>query len=173
MSQAILSFVGVILGALIASGVSLFREHVVTARERAARADERKQRMQDVRDAFQRETLVALQDANVDFRRATIAEYHQRLEVAEKSRSWIPLSQGDHIADPWRDQGLMVKKLWARVFDPELTAAVESFRLACWEAIYASDKDEATERLNHAIAQSLVVEEHIARLLPELYRTGH
>jgi hypothetical protein len=70
MSQAVLSFAGVIVGALIAGGVSLWRELVVTARERAARAAEREQQLQDVRDAFQRETLLALQDANVDFLRA-------------------------------------------------------------------------------------------------------
>ena len=72
MWETALPFLGVILGAAIAGGVSLWREQVVTGRERAARQAEREQRRKDERDAFQRDTLLALQDTIEAARRATV-----------------------------------------------------------------------------------------------------
>lgn len=54
---------GVLLGAAIGGGVTMWRERAVTDRERTAQQADREPRRIDVRDAFQRDTIIELQDA--------------------------------------------------------------------------------------------------------------
>lgn len=66
MWQALLVVVGVVLGGAIAGGVALRQVQLVTDREREARQAERELVREDARDAFQRDTILALQDAVAD-----------------------------------------------------------------------------------------------------------
>ena len=84
MWETALPFLGVILGAAIAGGVSLWREQVVTGRGRAARQAEREQRRKDERDAFQRDTLLALQDTIEAAQRVTVTEFSRVLTLRKR-----------------------------------------------------------------------------------------
>ena len=67
-----ITLLGVILSAAIAGSVSLWQVQLSTDREREARRIERDQTRQDVRDAFQRDTILALQDAIAAFLRMAV-----------------------------------------------------------------------------------------------------
>ena len=66
MGEAALAFLGVLLDATIAGVVALWQVQLVTAREREARQALREQGSKDRRDAFQRDTILALQKAIAD-----------------------------------------------------------------------------------------------------------
>jgi hypothetical protein len=66
MFAAVIGFLGVIVGAAVTGFVTLRQAELATKREREARQLEREQKRKDVVDAFQRETLLALQDATMD-----------------------------------------------------------------------------------------------------------
>jgi HAMP domain-containing protein len=178
MSQGWLTFAGVILGAVIAGGVSVWREQVVTTRERAAKQAERDQLRKDVRDAFQRESLLALQEAVEASRRAMVAQFIRARGASRKSRSWqrprkSPSWQrprvGDSRYEAWRDKDVSVKELSARVFDAEVRRLVQRFRGASSAAVFASEEQEAARHVNSANNLAGQVNDRIAELLPELY----
>jgi hypothetical protein len=61
--SAIAGALGVAAGALISSVGVVLRERLVSRRERETQQELRKQTLKDQRDAFQRETILNLQDA--------------------------------------------------------------------------------------------------------------
>jgi HAMP domain-containing protein len=158
MGQAVLGFLGVILGAVIVGGASVWQEWVVTARERAAQQADREQRRKDVRDAFQRENVLALQGAIEELRRETFTESGQRRQ-RPPSASW----------DHWLEKDAVVRKLWARVFDPELRSLVQEFRIRCFVATGSAGGGEGEDPMSDVNMLAGHVNDRIAVLLPELY----
>jgi hypothetical protein len=158
----------VLLGAIIAGGVSLWREQVVTTRERVAREAERQLRRKDVRDTFQRETLLALQDAIENLRTATFAEWGRRQEGPSKPYgAWA--AGDDRFYQDWRASYVPVKKLWARIFDSELRSLVQDLYNGCIDALTSTGLVRASEKIvgiNELVDR---VENRIAVLLPDLY----
>jgi hypothetical protein len=73
MSQAWFGILGVVVGGLVTGGVSLWREWFITKREREARQALREQERKERRDTFERETLLALQDAVEGTRQGSVA----------------------------------------------------------------------------------------------------
>jgi hypothetical protein len=69
-SEAIFGFIGVLLGSATTAILTIYREQLVSRREREARQHQRQQDHKDRRDAFQRESIVALQDAVSDLVKA-------------------------------------------------------------------------------------------------------
>jgi hypothetical protein len=87
VGQAVLTFFGVILGATIAGGISLWQVQLVTRREREARQGIREQESKDRRDAFQRETILALQDV-MDMLTAYLRARDEKREADTKAAKW-------------------------------------------------------------------------------------
>jgi hypothetical protein len=102
MGEALLGFLGVIIGAAIAGGISLWQVQFVTAREREAQRMHRDQERMDRRDAFQRETLLALQDATSRMRHATVREHERRTALMKDRGSWLP-RDGVLLPDEWTE----------------------------------------------------------------------
>jgi hypothetical protein len=63
MGQAVLTFLGVVLGATIAGGVTVWQARLTIQRDREARQVEREQTRKDTHDAFQRDAILALHEA--------------------------------------------------------------------------------------------------------------
>jgi hypothetical protein len=99
---------GVVVGAVVTGFVTLRQARLATQREHDVRKIEWEQARKAVRDAFQRESLLAVQDAVEDARRATVREWDRLLsslmsgapseapDIGDRS-SW-PAAKG-HIAD--------------------------------------------------------------------------
>jgi pantothenate kinase type III len=120
MWQALLAFLGVIVGGVIAGGVTLWQTYLAFQREREARQVERAQLRKDAHDAFQRDAIIALHEAVHDFwesavethtlDRATPAPEH------EQRREEMLQEAGAHMVAAYSRQ-LMAR---AKVFDDEL-----------------------------------------------------
>jgi hypothetical protein len=65
-AEAVFGVVGVLLGSVSTSVVAVYRERLVGRRDREARDHQREQESKARREAFQRESVLALQDAVAD-----------------------------------------------------------------------------------------------------------
>jgi hypothetical protein len=111
VSEAWFGFLGVIVGAV----VSLLGEQFTTRREREARKAVGEQERKDGRDAFQRETILALQEA--------IAQFWQSVMIARIEAAGQPLALlGSAEAQALH---LRINMLRARIFDDELRGVVK------------------------------------------------
>lgn len=156
------------LGAVVTGSVTVWRERVITDRERAAQQADREQRRKDVRDAFQRESLLALQDAIEDARKATVNEWQRQHALWKKTHEW-EAEVGDGQYEAWHEHDLRVRKLSARVLDPRLRLLLEEFGDASHSTIRASMVTEANSYRRETIKTAQQVHERISALLPELF----
>jgi hypothetical protein len=111
VSEAWFGFLGVIVGA----AVSLLGEQFTTRREREARQALREQERRDRRDAFQRDAILALQEAIAQFWQSVMTA---RIEAA--GRPLALLGSAEAQALHWR-----INMLRARIFDDELRGVVK------------------------------------------------
>ena len=74
MSSAVFGLVGVLLGSLSTSLLTIYRERLTTRREQAARDEQYKRDRNTARDIFQRDSILALQSAVSDLIRAAYTE---------------------------------------------------------------------------------------------------
>jgi beta-lactamase class D len=153
MGEAVLGFLGVILGAAIAGGISLWQVQLVTKREREVqrmhRDQERMHRDQermDRRDAFQQETLLALHDATSRMRHATVREYERRTALAKDEESWLPRDRV-LMPDDWTDGAERLLWLQVRLLDQELRQLLERFRHESANVMNAGSKRVADDHI--------------------------
>ena len=142
MGEALLGFLGVIIGAAIAGGISLWQVHFVTTREREAQRRHRAEERTDRRDAFQRETLMALQDATSRMRHATVREHERRTAFMKDQGSW-PEREGLLFPDDWTEAAARLLWLQARLLDQELRQLLERFRHESANAMTAGSEGVA------------------------------
>jgi hypothetical protein len=95
MWQVVLGLVGVVLGGAIVGGVALRHMQLVTDREREVRQVERELGRKDARDGFQRDTILALQDAAGDLLRMVAYLHYEALNAEEKTGYWPVPSRPD------------------------------------------------------------------------------
>ena len=72
-SAAVLGLVGVLLGSAMTAIFSLIRENIITRREREAGERLHQAELANVKNTFQREVVLATQDAAVDLTHVTSA----------------------------------------------------------------------------------------------------
>jgi hypothetical protein len=161
----------VILGGLLTGAVSLWQAQLITRREREARQALREQERKDRRDAFQRETLLAMQDAVEDARQSVNREYERKLAIwnEEDRHYWEQREPGDPLPKSWNDADARITKLWARVFDGDLESTVSDFQMASGEAITAQTQDGAFDDVNHVGRLAHEVNSRIGVLLDDLF----
>jgi hypothetical protein len=170
MGQALLGFLGVILGAAIAGVISLWQVQSVTKREREARQALREQEQKDRRDAFQREVLLAVQDAVNDVQVAVWRERERRITAVHAGEPWPNLpGPGLPLPEDWNDADSQVNKLAARVFDSELSGLLDDFQGVEVLAMTAENRDTMTERIKAMNGLGRKINQRISILLPELF----
>lgn len=122
MGQAALTLLGVVLGAAIVGGVSLWQVQLVTVREREAGQVLREQERKDTHDAFQRDAILALHDA--------LTAYWQTALVAQVQIHNRPTEVGQETVDHQAIFGPVRAAYWrmsavrTKVFDDELRRLV-------------------------------------------------
>jgi hypothetical protein len=166
MGEALLGFLGVILGAAIAGGISLWQVQFVTVREREAQRMRREQERTDRRDAFQRETLLALQDATSRMRHATFQEHTRRSTLNEES--WAERGEPP-FTDEWIEAAERILWLQARLLDEELRQLVERLRHESANVMTAEVKDVAFKCLQRAATLNVEASVRISTLLRDLF----
>jgi hypothetical protein len=157
-----------VLGTLGGQGL---REWRTSGREREARRAER----QVARDAFQRETLLELQDAILEMVRLTskLHIYHRRV-FAESGR-WSRDPEPDDLAEAHRLTIARMAALKQRVLDGELRAELGHLQEGCaeiTEANFGEDDAWAAERASQrwiALAHAnRGMEDHLGRILRQV-----
>jgi hypothetical protein len=155
VSEAWFGFLGVIVGAV----VSLLGEQFATRREREARQALRHQERTDRRDTFQRETILALQDA--------LAEFLPLVLLLRPKPGPPPtnlLLENAEVSElHWR-----INMLSARLFDDELRSLVKSLRDEIRRTALEADLDAMETRAREANRLTNQMYDRMNTLLREL-----
>jgi hypothetical protein len=160
----------VVVGGLVTGGVSLWREWFITNSERETRVSLQERERRDRRDTFQRETLLAVQEAVEDARQAVFREYDRKLAHWKQDRPhWPRRAPGDPLPKDWSDADARITKLWARVFDPDLTSLVAYFQQAAGLVLTVQTQDRAFDELNNVTRLAHEVNSRTGELLHELF----
>jgi hypothetical protein len=168
-AEAVYGFVGVLLGSVSTAALTVYRERLVSGREREAREHQREQDRKDRRDAFQRESLLALQDAVSDLIKAVFNEQDRMIEERERTGTWPARQWETPTATGWEDAELRLQASRARVFDPAARDLAGDIHAVARNAVWAKSIDEAKEQ-NRGIRQKHKrFNDRVADLLPELY----
>jgi HAMP domain-containing protein len=120
MWQAVLSLAGVVIGAAIAGGVALWQVQLVTAREREARRSEREQVRAEIREAFQRDSILALQEAVADLLRMAVGVLDDNVRQERETGQWPSRLHAADYPTGADELFARVERSRARVFDDEL-----------------------------------------------------
>jgi hypothetical protein len=168
-ADAIYAFVGVLLGSATTAMLTVYRERLVSAREREARQQQREQDRTDQRNLFQRESLLALQEAVSDVIKAVYSEQDRMLEEMRQSSRWPSRQWETPTVTGWEDANLRLWIFRARVFKEALQEVTYEIRGKARACIYARSLDEA-KKLNDELRElELKFNELVAGNLPELY----
>lgn len=165
MSEAWFGFLGVIVGA----AVSLLGEQLVTRREREARQALRDQERKDRRDAFQRETLLAIQDVVTDTADALWREWDRKLLAVEVVGRWPVRGPDEPLPKDWTQVDTRTRKLGARVFDGELVRLLSEFQHQSGLVITALTRDAMVERMDSLSSMSRKINIRLSELLEDLF----
>jgi hypothetical protein len=131
----------------------VYRERLVSRREREARQQRREQDRKDRRDGFQRESLLALQDAVSDLIKALFHEQDRMLEEMRRTNSWPARQWETPTAIGWVDTEMRLQVSRARVFQEDLRTLAGDLRTTAMKSVWASSLDEA-KTLNRQLNQS-------------------
>ena len=168
-ASAVYGFIGVLLGSATTAALTVYRERLLSTREREARKQQRQQDQQDQRNTFQRQSLLALQDAVSDLVKALYNEQDRMLEEMRRTDRWPARQWETPTATGWQDAELLLQDSRARVFDEKLRDLGREINAVAKESLYASSIDKAKD-LNKRLRQ---VHERfndlVANALPELY----
>jgi hypothetical protein len=168
MEQAVLSLAGVVLGAAIAGGVALWQVQLVTNREREVRRTERELSREDVRDAFQREAILAMQDAMADLNRAVGREQERMLEASKASGKWPARKPSQPLLE-YRETRWAIARFRSRIFDESLRDLADAFRDKAFDVICAPTEEAMWEAFDEQRELGRQLNQRITALLPKLF----
>jgi hypothetical protein len=145
MVAAIFGFAGVVLGSLTTSILTIYRERLVNQRESTVREQQYQRERKAVRDAFQRESVLALQSAVTDLIGAAYAELDRLLDEFRETGEWKARQWGTPTAVGWSTALLRLESSRARVFGEEMRVLAEELSTAAGKAVWAKDLESAKE----------------------------
>jgi hypothetical protein len=157
LGVAVIGFLGVALGAVVTGYVTLRQAQLATQREREAQQAVREQQRKDTRDVFQRESVLALQDAIEDMWAAYLRAQSEKHEVERQQGKWIRRTDTDH-PHGFAEASRHVNRLRARIFDNELRDLANKMRVELGLALFA--ESERLERHNSETANGLLHRTH-------------
>jgi hypothetical protein len=119
---------------------------------------------------FQRQSMLALQDAVADLIKAVYNEQDRMLEEMRETSRW-PLRQWETpTAVGWEDANLLLHVSRARVFDEAIRDLSRDIRDKARECIYASSSLDETKEVNIQLRELYDrFNQMIASVLPEFY----
>jgi hypothetical protein len=136
---------GVVVGSLISSVGVVLRERLVSRREREAQQATRMQQLTDQRAAFQRDTILALQDAIGEMWALSADGYNRAAAIAATTGTWPSPDQTD--LPELNTTSARATALRARIFDDELRLHVRELQTSIWSALEVSDWSAQPERM--------------------------
>jgi hypothetical protein len=169
MATAIFGFVGVVLGALTTSILTIYREKLTTRREQDARDALYEQERKTARDTFQRDSILALQTAISDLLRALYQEQDRVLAEFRQTRRWPARQWETPTATGWSDALLRLELARARVFNDRLRSLAAELRDLAGDSIWAASLDAAKQHGERIEPLQVQFNEAVTGILPSLY----
>lgn len=168
-SDAVFGFVGVVLGSLTTSALTVYKERLVGSREADVRDQQYERDRRASRDVFQRESILALQTAVTDLIKAAYDELDRVLAEFESTGLWSARQWETPTAAGWSAAVLSLETSRARVFDEEVRSRATKLRKVAGESIWAGDLESA-KRISMVI-EPLQIQFHeaVATALAALY----
>ncbi|WP_251091533.1 hypothetical protein [Streptomyces sp. Caat 7-52] len=139
MASAIFAFVGVLLGSLTTSVLTIYKDRLAARHETMVRDQQYERDRQAARDDFQRESVQALQTAVSEVIKAAYEELDRVLAEFRESGSWSARRWETPTAQGWSEAVLQLQLSAARVLDGELRGLAHEIQRAAGEAIWAAD----------------------------------
>jgi hypothetical protein len=168
-AEAIYGFIGVLLGSATTAVLTVYREWLVSSREREARQHQREQDRKDQRDTFQRQSLLALQDAVSELIKAIYGEQDRMIAEMHRTGGWPVRQWTTPTTTPWEDTNLQLQVSRARVFEEAVRDTARDIGKVARKCIYAASPDEA-ERFNVRLRRLYEkFNDLVAEALPRLY----
>jgi hypothetical protein len=168
-SDAVFGFVGVILGSLTTSVLTVYRERLTTRREKAARDDQYERDRKAARDTFQRDSILALQAAISDLIRAVYQELDRVLADFNRTGQWPARQWETPTAVGWSDALLLLELSRARVFDDQLRSLAAELRTMAGDTIWAGSHAAAKQLSRGIEPLQIRFNDAVSNLLPSLY----
>jgi hypothetical protein len=156
--SAIAAAIGVVAGSVVSTLGIIFRERLVGQQERANQEALRNQVVSDQRDAFQRETIIELQDALA------------RL-WAQSADAFNRAERGPLIDDMpgANDLSARINALRSRLFDDELRDLAGQVMIEIWTGVEAADLGRQPAHMAAARTIRADFEARVTVLLNQLF----
>ena len=164
---AVAGAAGVVAGALISSVEVLFRERLVGRREREAQQAQRQQLLDDQRATFQRDTILALQQAIGDLWSQSADAYNRAALQQAETGEWPPMDLT--VVPNFNKASAQINALRARVFDDELRSLVAEVVKAIWAGVEVDDWSQQEEHMIAAREPMNRLQEQVNSQLKSLY----
>jgi hypothetical protein len=137
-----------IVGAGLTFAAQVYRERFTSSRERETRNAER----EVARDAFQRETLLELQDAVLAVLRSTADIHSYQRRVYAETQRYADSPEPKELLTPNQEANAQASRLLQRVIDDDLRQAIRTLQKRCAEILMhrhlrpeGSDRDMARQ----------------------------
>ncbi|GGV29562.1 hypothetical protein GCM10010260_82640 [Streptomyces filipinensis] len=167
--EAVFGFVGVVLGSVTTSALTIYKERLTGSREAAARDRQFERDQQAARDAFQRESVLALQAAVADLIKAAYGEMDRLLVELQETGNWTARVWETPTAVGWSEAVLSLETARARVFDDGIRALATELRTLAGESVWAKDVEACKRASRQLEPLQIQFHEAVARVLPTLY----
>jgi hypothetical protein len=168
-SEAIFGFIGVVLGSLTTSVLTIYRERLATRREITIRDQQYERERKASRDTFQRESILALQSAVYDVIKAVYDELDRMLSEVRETGQWPAREWETPTAAGWSEAVLKLESSRAKVFDEELRSLADEIRTVAGDAVWAQSRDAAEQRSIPIEPLQRRFQDAVTRVLPSLY----
>ena len=168
-SQAIFGFIGVILGSLTTSVLTIYRERLATRRELTIRDQQYERDRKAARDTFQRESILALQSAVFDVIKAAYDELDRMLAELRSTGNWPARKWETPTGAGWSAAVLKLESSRARVFDDGLRSLAEEARIVAGDAVWAETRGTAEQLSQPLELLQRKFQESVTNVLPSLY----
>ena len=168
-SEAVFGFVGVVLGSLTTSVLTIYKERLVGRRDVAMRDRQYERDRKAAREAFQRESTLALQSAVTDMIEAVYAELDRVLVEFQQGGQWPAREWKTPTAVGWSVAVLRLESSRARVFDDELRSLAAELRNVAGDSIWAESLESARQFSERLEPLQVRFNEVVGRVLPALY----
>lgn len=159
---------GVLTGFVAKSLADLLQHRFVSERERAAREAAAKSQMQERRDAFQRQTLLALQEALMDLARTEGSMQTHDVRAFRETNQWHKNRYGEELSEQNRIANALISKLVVRVRDDRVRQQVQLFRDNAFRVFSSSSLSESEQALTKMGAELEAANQRIGEILRTL-----
>lgn len=168
-------WMGAVIGVVAGGALTLFSGWLadtrLNTRERERRNEERRERISIRRSDFQRETLLALQNASQKLIRNTGASLHQDIVAHRTGAKWQNQQLPDNLSDEYLKWNTEVLLLASRIRDDEVRSLGDRLRSQCAAVSISSNEDEAERWMASAGSTQDALIQRIGFLVREIDET--